>query len=256
MDLSKSVGENASLYYEKAKKFRKKIRGAENSIILLKKKLAELESKKDIEMARLSKRAEQRKREWYEKFRWFISSDGFLVIGGRDATSNEILIKKHAEKNDMILHTDMAGSPFFIIKSNNQEIPETTLKETADAVCTFSRAWKLNLKTSDVFYVAPEQVSKQAKAGEYLKKGSFMIYGKTNYIENKINLAIGLTKDNLIMSGPLNSIKKHCSKYVALKQGNEKISSIAKKIRHKLNKDLNLDDIIKALPSGKFRIVS
>ena len=53
----------------------------------------------------------QKKREWYEKFHWFFSSEGFLCVGGKDATSNEVIIKKHLEKNDLVLHTDMAGSP-------------------------------------------------------------------------------------------------------------------------------------------------
>ena len=79
-----------------------------------------------------------------------------------------------------------------------------------------------------------------------------MIYGKTNYIENKINLAIGLTKDRAIMSGPLEAIKKNCEKSLILNQGNEKVSSIAKKINYKLGKNLELDDIIRALPAGQF----
>ena len=29
-------------------------------------------------------------KEWYEKFRWFYSSEGFLCIGGRDSTTNDI----------------------------------------------------------------------------------------------------------------------------------------------------------------------
>ncbi len=82
-----------------------------------------------------------------------------------------------------------------------------------------------------------------------------MIYGKTNYIENKINLALGLTNENAIMSGPLEAIKKHCKKYIVLVQGDEEASSIAKKIKHKLNKNLDLDDIIRALPAGNFKIV-
>jgi hypothetical protein len=83
-------------------------------------------------------------------------------------------------------------------------------------------------------------------------KGAFMIYGKTNYIENKVNLAIGITKDNVIMSGPVEAIKKNCEKYITLKQGNEKVSSIAKKINYKLGKNLELDEIIRALPAGNF----
>jgi len=164
------------------------------------------------------------------------------------------VIKKHTEKNDLVLHTDMAGSPFFVIKSDNKKILESTIKEAADATCTFSRAWKLGLQTSDVFYVAPDQVSRKAKSGEYLTKGAFMIYGKTNYVENKVNLAIGITKDNGVMAGPLEAIKKHCEKYLILQQGDEKVSSIAKKINHKFGNSLDLDEIIRALPAGSFRI--
>ena len=86
----------------------------------------------------------------------------------------------------------------------------TASNEAADAVCTFSRTWKLGLQTSDVFYVNPDQVTKKTKAGEYMGKGAFMIYGKTNYVDNKINLAVGITKEHVVMSGPLEAIKKNC----------------------------------------------
>ena len=165
------------------------------------------------------------------------------------------MIKKHTEKNDLVLHTDMAGSPFFVIKSDNKEIPMSTIKEAADATCTFSKAWKLGLQNQDVFYVSPEQVSRKAKSGEYLTKGAFMIYGKTNYGENKVNLAIGNTNENAVMSGPVEAINKHCKKYITWQQGDEKVSSVAKKINFKLGKGLDLDDIIRALPAGGFKIV-
>lgn len=256
LDLKKSIEENASDYFEKAKKLKKKIKGAEEALQNSLKKLKEVEAKKeksDIKEEK-EKKLKERKKEWYEKFRWFFSSDGFLVLGGRDATSNEVLIKKHTDKNDLVLHTDMAGSPFFVIKSENKKIPETTIKEAGDAVCTFSRTWKLGLQTTDVFYVNPDQVSKKTKAGEYMGKGAFMIYGKTNYIENKVNLAVGITKENAVMSGPLEAIKKNCEKYVILNQGDEKVSSIAKKINYKLGKNLDLDEIIRALPAGNFKL--
>ena len=174
-----------------------------------------------------------------------------MVIGGRDATSNEIVIKKHTEPNDLVFHTDMAGSPFFVVKNEGKTIGDKTKEETADATVTFSRAWKFGLQTSSVFYVNPEQVSKKTKAGEYMGKGAFMIYGKTNYIENKINLAVGI-KENAIMAGPLEAIKKHCEKFVVLQQGNLKPSDAAKKIRAKISG--TIDEIVRALPAGSFEI--
>ena len=256
LDLNKSIEENASDYFEKAKKIKKKMKGAQDALKKSLKKLKELEAKKEKydKEEEKGKKLKERKKEWYEKFRWFLSSDGFLVIGGRDATSNEIVIKKHTEKNDLVFHTDMAGSPFFVIISKNKKISQSTIKETADATCTFSRAFKLGMQTTDVFYVSPEQVSKKAKSGEFLVKGAFMIYGKTNYIENKVNLAVGITKENAVMSGPKEAVKKNCKKFIALKQGDEKASSIAKKIKHKL--DADLDDIIRSLPAGNFEIAS
>ena len=81
-------------------------------------------------------------------------------------------------------------------------------------------------------------------------KGAFMIYGKTNYVENKINLAVGATENNAIMAGPLDAIKKNCEKYVVLQQGNLKPSDAAKKIKAKIGG--SLDEIIRALPAGSF----
>jgi predicted ribosome quality control (RQC) complex YloA/Tae2 family protein len=256
LDLNKSIEENASNYFDKAKKIKKKIAGAEIALRRSREKLKELESKKEKFEAEEQKKSEavHRKKEWYEKFRWFKSSDGFLIIGGRDATSNEIVIKKHTGPDDLVFHTDLAGSPFFVIKSEGKKIPNSTIKEVADATCTFSRVWKLGLQSTDVFYVKPEQVSKKAKSGEYMSKGAFMIYGKTDYIDNKVNLAVGITKDKAVMAGPLESIKKNCKKFVDLKQGDEKVSSMAKKINYKLGKGLDLDEIIRVLPAGNFKL--
>jgi len=252
--VDKSLEENAALHYDRAKKVAKKAEGARESLEQNRKKLAELERKRDRELGRQEeqRKAVSRKKEWYEKFRWFVSSEGFLVIGGRDATSNEVIIKKHAEANDLVFHTDMAGSPFFIVKAEGKSPGEATLGEAADATCTFSRAWKLGLQTSSVFYVNPEQVSKKTKAGEYMGKGAFMIYGKTNYINNKANLAVGINANNQIMAGPLDAIKAHCGKFVVLIQGSEKASAVAKYLKHVIGG--SVDEIIRALPSGGFKV--
>ena len=254
LDLKKSIDENAAVYFEKAKKIKKKIEGAEAALKENLKKLKELESKKEKLQLEKSKqeKLKERKPEWYEKFRWFVSSEGFLIIGGRDATSNEVVIKKHLDANDLVFHTDMAGSPFFVVKSEGKQISEKTKEEAADATCTFSRAWKSGLQSSSVFFVNPEQVSKKAQSGEYMSKGAFMIYGKTNYINNKINLAIGINSSQQIMAGPLDAVKKNCDKCVILIQGTEKVSSVAKHIQHKIGG--SLDEIIRALPSGGFKV--
>ena len=249
IDLNKSLEENAGIYFDQAKKAKKKLKGAAEALEKSKKQLKKLEQEeskfKEEEEKKEVKKA--RKKEWYEKFHWFISSEDFLCIGGKDATSNEIIIKKHTEKNDLVFHTEMPGSPFFIIK-NGVEAGESTLKETAQATAAYSRAWKRGLGTAEVYSIAPEQVSKTAQSGEYLGKGSFMIYGKRRYFRPKMEFCLGLVEDEII-GGPRSAVESKTKNFVVIIIGKYKKSDLAKKIKHKL-KGGDVDDIVKFLPTG------
>ena len=73
------------------KKAKKKLDGV-HEVIARATKLHEEVKSKEIEIKKQVKK-KVRKLEWYEKFRWFISSEGFLCVGGRDSMSNEILAR-------------------------------------------------------------------------------------------------------------------------------------------------------------------
>src|SRR3989338_2353272 len=128
LNLTQSVEENAGHYFELAKKAKKKLKGAEKALEETKKKLETLQKEQQRFLEEEEKKEQQRiqkqqhTKEWYEKFHWFISSEGFLCIGGKDATSNEVIIKKHLEKDDLVFHTDMAGSPFFVVKNGQKAV--------------------------------------------------------------------------------------------------------------------------------------
>src|SRR3989344_4552078 len=246
--LDRSLEENAGAYYEKAKKLKKKIEGARKAWEETRKKIALLEKEAEKEKKREEQKKPEREKKWFEKFRWFISSEGFLVVGGRDATSNEIIVKKHAEKNDLVFHTDITGSPFFVVKAENKKIGDKTKQEAADATVTYSKAWKMNLQTTSVFFAMPEQLTKTAKPGEYVPRGGFVTTGKLNYIGNRVNLAVGITKEEEIMAGPVDAIRSNCEKFVEIGQGREKTSQTAKKIQKKIGGEL--DEIVRALPAG------
>lgn len=249
--LDKSVHENAAIYFEKAKKAKKKIEGATLALERTRKMYQKLgkEKPENLEEQVIKKK---KKKEWYEKFRWFVTSEGYLVIGGRDATTNEIVVKKHTDQNDLVFHTDMAGSPFFVLKTNGQEVSEQTKQEAADATASLSRAWKAGLATTETFYVNPDQVTKEAQSGEFLPKGSFMVKGKNTYIRPYMNLALCGYEDK-IMCGPVDAVKAHANKYVIIEQGEKKPSDIAKEVRKHLQYG-ETDDIIRALPPGGARI--
>jgi len=252
LDIKKSVEQNAAVYFEKAKKSRKKLEGAKKALKKIQNRLELLKEKKD-KNSLTEKRTEktQRKKEWYEKFRWFFSSEGFLCIGGRDATTNDIIIKKHADKNDIVFHTDMAGSPFFVIKAGEKKIGQGTMEEAAQATASYSRAWRLGLSSLEVFYVRPDQLTKEASPGEYIAKGAFMVKGKTNYMHPILEIAVGI-KDNRIIGGSVNAVKNNSEKFVIIKQGKEKTSEIAKKIKKIIGG--SIDEITLFIPAGGSRI--
>ena len=252
--LNKSLEENAALCFDKAKKLKRKTQGAREALEEQQKKLEKLKKEESKRIAKEEK-IKKTEKKWFHKFRWFISSEGFLVIGGRDATTNEIVMKKHTRPEDLVFHTEMAGSPFVVIQAQSKpdqkqgEKPgEETMKEAAIFCASYSRAWQQGTTETDVYYITPEQVSKEAEHGEYLNKGAFMIRGKKNYIRAKLDIALGLSDNNGVMAGPLSAVKMHCKEYVIVKQGNKKLSDVAKKIQKTVHAEL--DEIVRALPQG------
>lgn len=126
-----------------------------------------------------------RRQSWFEKFIWFISSDGYLVLGGRDAMQNEMLYKKYLRKGDVYVHADMHGAASVIVKNNPQTpdapIPPSTLSQAGSLSVCSSNAWDSKAGMG-AWWVNAEQVSKSAPAGEYLPSGSFMVRGNKNYL--------------------------------------------------------------------------
>ena len=258
IDPKLTIPENAENYYEKAKKAKRKTKGAEIAIENTKKQLEDIKAKKDIAMENIAvpKKRVKKNLKWYEKLRWFVSSDGHLVIGGRDANSNESVVKKYLEPNDIYLHADIHGASSTAIKLNGDDVNDNLLKESGEFAASFSSAWSMGFTSQDVLWVNPDQVTKTPESGEFLAKGSFVIRGHRNYIRGaRVKLAIGIVdyEGKRIMAGPIESLEKHCDNYVVIKPGFTKKEAIAKKIIHKINEDdlLTLDDIIRVLPSGK-----
>ena len=249
IDITKSVEQNASMYFEKAKKAKHKLEGAKEALQESKKKLAKLDKQIKIKEEEEKKKKPPRKKVWFEKFRWFYTSEDFLVIAGRDATTNEIVIKKHTDKHDIVFHTELPASPFAVLKTEGKKPGKISLEETAQFTGVYSKAWKSGRTVADIFYVNPDQVTKTALSGEYIPKGAFMIYGKKKFITPVLKLFVGKMKDDKIMSGPETAVNKHCSKSIEIIQGKDKTSAIAKKIKSILEAD-DLDEIVRVVPQG------
>jgi len=209
--------------------------------------------------------SEVRKKNWFERYRWFYTSDGLLAIGGRDASSNSAIIRKHLEKNDKVFHAEIFGSPFFILKDSN-EIPFDSLNEVAHATVCFSRAWREAMYGTSSYWVNPEQIKKSAPSGQYLPKGSFTIDGKRNFIKSpSLKLAVGLLKKDenfLLTCGPTKPIKENCLCYIIIEPGGLEMTDAAKKIRNEflkmkesIVKTLSIDDFTRILPAGQSHVI-
>ena len=253
----------ASVLFNEAKKQSGAIKSIqeikEKTEAKLKKFLSKTESEKDLIVV-----SEIRKKNWYERYRWFFTTDGLLTIGGRDAASNSAVIRKHLVKNDIVFHGDIFGSPFFILK-DAQNAPDTSMNEIAHATVCFSRAWREGLYGVSAFWVNPEQIKKSAPSGEFLPKGSFTIEGQRNFIKSEtLRLCVGIMPqddDFVLTCGPPEPIKKNSICYAVIEPHGLEMVDAAKKIRieflkmhEEITRKISIDDFVRVLPAGKSQI--
>ncbi|KAH1041272.1 hypothetical protein GLYMA_09G031900v4 [Glycine max] len=183
VDLALSAHANARRWYEQKKKQESKqgktVTAHEKAFKAAERK-TRLQLNQEKTVASIS---HMRKVHWFEKFNWFISSENYLVISGRDAQQNEMIVKRYMSKGDLYIHADLHGASSTVIKNHKpaQPVPPLTLNQAGCFTVCHSQAWDSKIVTS-AWWVYPHQVSKTAPTGEYLTVGSFMIRGKKNFL--------------------------------------------------------------------------
>jgi len=241
LDFTQNLTENANSFYEKAKKARRKIPGAIAAIERTKKQLTEIESTKETMEKEIESKTMfvKRTKKWYEKFHWFIC-DGFVVIGGTDARVNERILKSYLDDNDLFFHADVHGAPYVVVKDGQSNLSEECKRNIAIFALNYSSLWKDKKLVGDVYYVLPDQVSLTAPSGQFLAKGSVMIYGEKNYFKNvEIEHSIGfIIYDDYIqiIGGPTKVVDSRTEYYVSIKPGQIQKGRIATEIKEKLYK--------------------
>jgi predicted ribosome quality control (RQC) complex YloA/Tae2 family protein len=259
LDFRKSVTENATNAYDDSKKLRNKLVGAQESIEKTKDMIESVE-KEDVKEGIGKEKSAEAKTFWFERFRWFISSDGNIIVAGKDAKNNEQVVKKYLKEGDRYAHADIHGAPSCVIKNKDMDgkdtpISEITLNEACQFAAGYSKAWK-QFAEAQAYWVLPEQVSRTPQSGEFLPKGAFVIRGKRNYYKCKLELAVGqimIEDTKKIMGGPVDAVKKRSDKYVVIVPGDMKRNVLA----HKLSKvfDMPADQIEKVLPPGDVTVI-
>jgi predicted ribosome quality control (RQC) complex YloA/Tae2 family protein len=253
------VEKNADRLYTEAKRVAEKKEGALAAIEDTREELAELEERKanwsaddaeeaeaedddgeDVDWLARSSVPLRRDEQWYERFRWFHTSDGFLVIGGRNADQNEELVKKYMETGDRFFHTQAHGAPATVLKATGPseaardvDIPQQSREEAAQFAVSYSSIWKDGQFTGDVYEVSPDQVSKTPESGEYVEKGSFVVRGdRTYYEDTPVGVAVGIQVEpySRVVGGPPSAIEGQAETLVRLEPGQYAQNDIAKMV--------------------------
>ena len=285
LEVSKTVHQNAQRYFEEASTQKSKAKGAKAALAGTKqaREKAEKRAAKDAAAGRLRSR-QRSKRFWFEKHRWAMLSGGHLLIGGKDAKGNDIVVRKHLSSNDLYFHADLHGAPSCSLKLKDglapnqnpseaipegvaslqivqnlaegvedaRELPESLHSEAAQIAVCWSRAWGSGGAAATAFHARPSQVSKTTETGESLGRGSFVVRGQRNWHRDlPLELAIGMAVVNGVpmpMSGTPATISENFERWGKVIPGREKKENVANRISKATG--LAQDDLLSCLPSG------
>ena len=249
-----SLDANIGRYFDVVKKLRRKIAGAKAAM-----------ERPVAPVKKMRARSPVMKKRWFNRFRWFTTSDGILVLGGKDASQNEELVKKYMEGGDRFVHADVHGASVVIVKGST-----TRMDEVAQFAASYSGAWRSGHATADVYAATPSQVSKTPESGEYVSRGSFVVRGEREYFRDvPLACAIGLMQapELAVIGGPPSAVAKKTELFVVLKPGTFEPNDTAKKVLRTLRDRageeeakslkavLNTDQIAAFVPPGGSDIV-
>ena len=259
VDLRKSVQENADAMYEHSKKMRDKRRGAVEAMVMTRGKVKALEDRGVELVGELEAKAARKtatKRFWFENYRWFFTSDGHLVVAGRDVKTNEKVVAKNLEDNDRYLHADVSGAPSTVVKAREGQVSEAALEEAAAFAACMSRIWSAGHASGEAYWVTPAQVSKTPNPGEFVAKGAFIVRGKRNFVRVAIRLAVGEVEVEgvrKVMGGPVPAVASRAQRYVVLEPGDTPTNKVANELSEAFG--VNVEEVQAVMPPAGVRVV-
>ncbi len=279
LSLRKNLYENAADFYDRGKRAKLKmasvavaLEDSRKKLFDMEKRLGEVEALKTAAPGEAIEELASRKvesKEWFEKFRWFISSEGFLVVAGKDVVSNEVLIKKYTDPYDVVFHAEIVGAPFAVVKTGGKEPGEQTLKEAGEFAASFSRAWRESMGSVDVYWVKPDQLGKSGPSGESIPHGAFAVIGKRNWMRGTaLRLAVGLVEgeEGKFVGGPVDAVKAKTKVNLVIvpgdSEGKELLKQVLRSLTLKLPKDqrekiakASIEHVREFIPYTRARII-
>lgn len=256
LDYTEGIDSNASIIYQQSKDINEKAKRAKDALDVSLDELAKKEAGLAKTKAAMANKVQPTKQFWFERYKWFIAPSGRLVIAGKDAHTNDNIVKKHLKEDDLYAHADLHGAPSTIIKKG-KDAPEEDLREACIYALAQSKGWVAALTDGSAYWVYTDQVSKTPQAGEFVPRGAFIIRGKRNYEYHlPMELAVGeITYENSrkVMCAPLESMKRLSNKYFVIHPGRGKAGKTAALMAKGLM--VPEEEVSRILPPGDAEIV-
>jgi len=278
IDPSMGVEKNADRRYTEAKRVEEKKEGALAAIENTREELEAVRRRRDeweaddededdeepaeprdVDWLSMSSVPIKQPEHWYEDFRWFHTSDGFLVVGGRNADENEALVKKYMEGNDRFFHAQAHGGPVTILKATGPsekarvvDFPDDSLQEAAQFAVSYSSVWKDGRFAGDAYMVEPDQVSKTPESGEYIEKGGFVIRGDRTYFRDvSASVAVGIQcePETQVIGGPPSAVEPQATTTLRLEPGKYAQNDAAKMCYRRFKERFTDDSFVRKVAS-------
>ena len=197
IDLALSPWSNARQYYDQKRSAAVKVQKTLESSV---KALKNTERKINADLKKGLKDEKDilrlvRKQFWFEKFNFFISSDGYLVLAARDSQQADLLYKRYLKTGDVYVSTDLEKTAPVMIKNkpdrSNDPIPPSTLSQAGAYALATSKAWD-SKAVMPAWWVKADQVSKTAPNGDYLPDTFHVLSGKNFLPPSQLLLGLGV----------------------------------------------------------------
>ncbi|MFP4546074.1 MAG: ribosome rescue protein RqcH [Methanomassiliicoccales archaeon] len=254
LDYLKDLDSNASAIYERSKEIKEK---AERAREALKETEDRIEKrKKGLIKEDTGPKVRPTRQFWFERYKWFLTSGGRLVLCGRDARTNDQVVKKHLEQGDRFAHADVHGAPSAVLKDGESAAEEELREACVFALC-HSKAWNAGVREGSGYWVLPDQVTKTPQAGEFVPRGAFIIRGKRNYFHHiELEMAVGEVEyegERKVMCGPREAVECRSGRMVIIRPGKEQRSKVSSRLSHAFQ--VPEEEVSRILPPGNIDIV-
>jgi predicted ribosome quality control (RQC) complex YloA/Tae2 family protein len=261
MAAKKVPRQSAQQFYDEAKRQTPRLEGAKRALQDTEAALTVLAKKGAAATQAPTKggRPARKKHFWFEKApRWFLSSSGVPIVGGKDARTNDWVVKRYLKEGDRYIHADVHGAPSVIVKVGEGPAPSEPALEQAGAwSVSYSKAWRAAHASADAYWVLGDQVSKAGKSGEYVPVGSWVIHGTKHFLRDlPVALAIGEATyegETLLFAAPPSAFEREGARVLwRLSPGDEKER---RTVERTLSKELgvSIETVQSMLPGGGVR---